>query len=79
MLEAVISLKTFLSAEWCYAELADVPGFTPFLVSCANTALPTRTLLRSVSALHNFLKGVFSEINRKSPRGVHMRPTCGKS
>jgi hypothetical protein len=31
MLEAVISLKTFLFVEWHYAELADVPGFTPFL------------------------------------------------
>jgi hypothetical protein len=34
MLEAVISLETFLFVEWCYAELADVPGFTPFFVSC---------------------------------------------
>jgi hypothetical protein len=30
MLEAVISPETFLFVEWCYAELADVPGFTPF-------------------------------------------------
>jgi hypothetical protein len=36
MLEAVISLETFLFVEWCYAELADVPGFTPFFVSCTN-------------------------------------------
>jgi hypothetical protein len=36
MLEAVISLKTFLFVEWCYAELADVPGFTPFVVSCTD-------------------------------------------
>jgi hypothetical protein len=34
MLKAVISLETFLFVEWCYAELADVPGFTPFFVSC---------------------------------------------
>jgi hypothetical protein len=31
MLEAVISLETFLFVEWCYTELADVSGFTPFL------------------------------------------------
>jgi hypothetical protein len=31
MLEAVISLETFLFVEWHYAELADVPGFTLFL------------------------------------------------
>jgi hypothetical protein len=36
MLEAVISLETFLFVEWCYAELADVPGFTPFFVSYTN-------------------------------------------
>jgi hypothetical protein len=37
MLEAVISFETFLFVEWCYAELADVPGFTPFfLVSYTN-------------------------------------------
>jgi hypothetical protein len=37
MLEAVISLETFLFVEWCYyAELADVPGFTPIFVSCTN-------------------------------------------
>jgi hypothetical protein len=30
MLEAVISLKPFLFVEWCYTELAGVPGFTPF-------------------------------------------------
>jgi hypothetical protein len=36
MLEAVISLKTFLFVDWCFAELADVPGFTPFFVSCTN-------------------------------------------
>jgi hypothetical protein len=34
MLEAVISFETFLFVEWHYAELADVPGFTPFFVSC---------------------------------------------
>jgi hypothetical protein len=62
MLEAVISLETFLFVEWHYAELADVPGFTPFLVSCTNTALPTRILLRAMFALHNFLKAVFPEI-----------------
>jgi hypothetical protein len=33
MLEAVISLETFLFVEWHYAELADVPGFTLFLVA----------------------------------------------
>jgi hypothetical protein len=27
MLEAVISLETFLFVGWLYAELADVPGF----------------------------------------------------
>jgi hypothetical protein len=32
MLEAVMSLETFLSVELHYAELADVPGFTPFLL-----------------------------------------------
>jgi hypothetical protein len=31
MLEAVISLETFLFVEWHYAELADVPGFTLLL------------------------------------------------
>jgi hypothetical protein len=36
LLEAVISLKIFLIVEWCYAELADVPGFTPFVVSYMN-------------------------------------------
>jgi hypothetical protein len=36
MLEAVISLKTFLFVDWCYAKLADVPGFTPIFVSCTN-------------------------------------------
>jgi hypothetical protein len=39
MLEAVISLETFLFVEWNYAELADLPGFTPFFfffVSCTN-------------------------------------------
>jgi hypothetical protein len=29
MLEAVLSLKTFLFMEWHYAELAGIPGFTP--------------------------------------------------
>jgi hypothetical protein len=42
ILKAVISLETFLFVEWHYAELADVPGFTPFLVSCSKMALPTR-------------------------------------
>jgi hypothetical protein len=37
MLEAVISLgETFLFVEWCYAELAGVPGFTSFFASCTN-------------------------------------------
>jgi hypothetical protein len=36
MLEAVISLETFLFVDWCYVELVDVPGFTPFFVSCTN-------------------------------------------
>jgi hypothetical protein len=36
MLEAVISLETFLFVKWRYAEVADVPGFTPFSVSCTN-------------------------------------------
>jgi hypothetical protein len=36
MLEAVISLETFLFVEWHYAKLADVPGFTPSFVSCTN-------------------------------------------
>jgi hypothetical protein len=36
MLEAVISLETFLFVEWCNTELADVPGFTPSFVSCTN-------------------------------------------
>jgi hypothetical protein len=36
MLEAVISLETLLVVEWCYAELADVPGFTPSFVSCTS-------------------------------------------
>jgi hypothetical protein len=36
MFEAVISLKTFLFVEWHYTELADVPGFTPFFVSCTD-------------------------------------------
>jgi hypothetical protein len=62
MLEAVISLETFHFVEWHYAELADVPGFPPFLVSCANTALPTRILLHAMFTLYNFLKGVFLEI-----------------
>jgi hypothetical protein len=79
MLEAVISLETLLFAEWHYTEHADVPGFTPFLVSCANTALPTRILLHAMSTLHSFLKGVFLEITQKSPRGVHTRPTWGRS
>jgi hypothetical protein len=72
MLEAVISLKTFPFVEWHYAQLADVPGLTPVLVSCAKTALPTRILLRAIT-LHNFLKGVFPEITRKSHRrgGAH--------
>jgi hypothetical protein len=36
MLEAVISFETFLFVEWHYAELAEVPGFTPFFMSCTN-------------------------------------------
>jgi hypothetical protein len=36
MLEAVISLETFLFEEWHYAEPADVPSLTPFFVSCRN-------------------------------------------
>jgi hypothetical protein len=36
MPEAVISLEIFLFVEWHYAELADVPGFTPPFVSCTN-------------------------------------------
>jgi hypothetical protein len=68
MLEAVISLKTFLFVERHYTELADVPGFTPYLVSCANTGLPTRILLRAMSTLHNFLKGV-SEYHPKVTHG----------
>jgi hypothetical protein len=36
MPEAVISLETLVFVEWHYAELADVPGFTPFFVSCTN-------------------------------------------
>jgi hypothetical protein len=79
MLEAVISLQTFLFVELHYAELADVPGFTLSLVSCASTALSTRILLCAMSTLHNFLKGVFPEITRKSPRGVHMRPMWGRN
>jgi hypothetical protein len=73
VLEAVISLETFLFVEWHYTELADVPGFTPFLVSCVNTALPTRILLRSMATLHNLLKGVFLEITQSHPggRGSH--------
>jgi hypothetical protein len=62
MLEAVVFLETFLFVGWHYAELADVPGFTPFLASCANMASPTRVLTRTMSTLYNFLKGVFPEI-----------------
>jgi hypothetical protein len=31
MLEAAISLETFLFVEWHYTELADVSGLTPLL------------------------------------------------
>jgi hypothetical protein len=49
MLEAVISLETFLSVEWHYAELADIPGFTPFLVSCTNnTDIPFQHLRSAI-------------------------------
>jgi hypothetical protein len=79
MLETVIFLQTFLFVEWHYAELAAVPGFTPFLVNCANTALPTRILLRAMSTLHSFLNGVFLEITRKSPRGGPHEAYGGRS
>jgi hypothetical protein len=36
MLEGVISLETFPFVERHYAEHANVPSFTPFLVNCAN-------------------------------------------
>jgi hypothetical protein len=36
MLEAVISLKTFLFVEWHYAEFADVLGFILFFMGCTN-------------------------------------------
>jgi hypothetical protein len=75
MLEAVISLEAFFFVEWHYAKLADVPGFTLFLVSCTHMALPTRILLHAMSTLHNFPKGVFPKI----AQGVHMRPTWGRS
>jgi hypothetical protein len=78
MLEAMISLETFHFVEWHYAELANVPGFTSFLVSCANMALPSRILLRATSTLHNFLNGVFLKITKKLPRVVHMRPIWGR-
>jgi hypothetical protein len=50
MLEGVISLETFLFVEWHYAELANVPSFTPFLVNCTNNAdihpfQPIRTVI----------------------------------
>jgi hypothetical protein len=32
MLEVVISLEILLFVEWFYAELADVPDFTPFFL-----------------------------------------------
>jgi hypothetical protein len=79
MLEAVMSLETFLFVEWHYADLADVPSFTPFLVSCLNMALSTRILLHAMSTLHNFLKGMFPEMTQKSHREVHMSPTWVRS
>jgi hypothetical protein len=74
MREAVISLKTFLFVEWCYAEPADVPGFTPLFVSCTNntdiqpfrhltTAFMFSLILKiiQISLLAYYLKEVVSE------------------
>jgi hypothetical protein len=51
MLEAVIFLETFLFVEWDNAELADVPGFASFFVSCTNN-----TDIHPFQHLHIFLE-----------------------
>jgi hypothetical protein len=58
MLEAVISLETFLFVEWHYTGLADIPGFTPILfVSCTdNTDIHPFHHLTSVSIFSLILK-----------------------
>jgi hypothetical protein len=79
VLESVIFLEAFPFVEWHYAELANVWSPTLFIVSCRNTALPNRMLYLCMFRLHNFHQDMFSHINQKSPRGVHMRPAWGRS
>jgi hypothetical protein len=74
----VISLETFLPfVERHYTELANVPSLA--LVNCANMALPSRIPSLAMFTLHTLPEDMFPHITRKSPRGVHMRPTWGVS
>jgi hypothetical protein len=73
--ESVISPETFPFVEQHYTEFANVPRFDPFFVNCANTAWPSRILPLALFAFHNLREDMFPHITRKSPRGVHMRPT----
>jgi hypothetical protein len=54
VLESVIFLETFPVVKRHYAELANVGSLTPFVVNCANTALPRRMLPLAMFTLHNF-------------------------
>jgi hypothetical protein len=57
MLEGVISLETFPFVEWQYAELENVPSFTPFLVNCPNnTDIHPFQLLRTAITFSFILK-----------------------
>jgi hypothetical protein len=78
-LESVISLETFPFVKRHYTEFAHVSSLNPLLVYCTHTTLPTGIPLLSMLALHNSHKGMFLHITRKSPMGVHMRPTWGGS
>jgi hypothetical protein len=62
VLESVIFLETFPFVKRHYAELANVGNHTPFLVNCANMALPRRMLLLGMFTLHNFHEGMFPHI-----------------
>jgi hypothetical protein len=79
VLECVVSLETFSSMEWHYAELANLSSLAVFHVNCTNTALPSRILPLAMFTLHSFSKDMFPHITRKSPRGVQMKPTLGVS
>jgi hypothetical protein len=77
VLEGVIFLESFPFVKWHYTKLANIGSLTPFLVNCANMALPSRMLSLAMFSNHNLCEGMYPHITRKSPRGVKMRPAWG--